>query len=365
MNTSIPILYANCIPVKGVENSIICDVQRNSYVSIPNDLYKILKEQKGLSLFEIKKFYKNQYDDIIDEYFQILSENEFAFFTDTPKLFPEMSMEWHEPFEITNTIIDIDKNSNFDIDKVLKELSNLHCKFIQFRFYNKVKLLDIESILKKVDDLKSNTLGVEFNVTYNTSFKNKELENLFEHEKRLSTIVFYSSPIKKNIYKLKGGTRYIIHTPKRLVSKKNCGIANNTSFSINIKSFTESINHNSCLNRKISIDTNGNIKNCPSMPQSFGNIRDTTLEEALNHPDFKIYWNITKDDIKVCKDCEFRYICTDCRAYLETPKDIYSKPLKCGYDPYTNKWKEWSINPLKQKAIVYYGMQDLVKKDAI
>ena len=46
------------------------------------------------------------------------------------------------------------------------------------------------------------------------------------------------------------------------------------------------------------------------MTQSYGNIKDTTLEEALAHSDFKQYWNITKDQISVCQDCEFRHICT-------------------------------------------------------
>lgn len=62
----------------------------------------------------------------------------------------------------------------------------------------------------------------------------------------------------------------------------------------------------------------------------------------------------------VCKDCEFRYICTDCRAYVEDPDDILSKPLKCGYNPYTGEWSEWSTNPLKQKAIDFYGMNNFV-----
>lgn len=101
------------------------------------------------------------------------------------------------------------------------------------------------------------------------------------------------------------------------------------------------------------------------MLQSFGNIKDTTLEDALNHKDFKKYWNLTKDKIEVCKDCEFRYICTDCRAYTERTHENEkgldtSKPLKCGYNPYTGEWEEWSTNPLKQKAIKYYGMQELI-----
>jgi SPASM domain peptide maturase of grasp-with-spasm system len=124
----------------------------------------------------------------------------------------------------------------------------------------------------------------------------------------------------------------------------------------------ESLKYNSCLNNKISIDTFGNIKNCPSMKENFGNINDLTLTDAFNNNQFKKYWNIKKDDIAVCKDCEFRHICTDCRAFLETPEDIYSKPLKCGYNPYTNTWEEWSTNPLKQKAIEFYGMNDLIAK---
>ena len=112
---------------------------------------------------------------------------------------------------------------------------------------------------------------------------------------------------------------------------------------------------------KVSVDQNGNIKNCPSMKETFGNIKDTTLSEAIEKPGFKKYWDINKDKIHVCKDCEFRYICTDCRAYVEDPEDILSKPLKCGYNPYTGEWSEWSTNPLKQKAIDFYGMRDLVE----
>jgi SPASM domain peptide maturase of grasp-with-spasm system len=94
------------------------------------------------------------------------------------------------------------------------------------------------------------------------------------------------------------------------------------------------------------------------MTECYGNIKDTTLEEVLNHPDFKKYWNIKKDQISICKDCEFRHICTDCRAYVENPV-IYSKPLKCGYNPYTCEWEEWSTNTLnsdtnREKAMAFY-----------
>lgn len=42
---------------------------------------------------------------------------------------------------------------------------------------------------------------------------------------------------------------------------------------------------------------------------------------------------------------------------------MYSKPLKCGYNPYTNVWEEWSTNPVKEDAIAFYGMFDFVKNN--
>lgn len=57
---------------------------------------------------------------------------------------------------------------------------------------------------------------------------------------------------------------------------------------------------------------------------------------------------------KTCMHCEFRHICTDCRAYLDDPEDRYSKPLKCSYDPFTTKWDDWTLNPLKNKVADFY-----------
>ena len=48
---------------------------------------------------------------------------------------------------------------------------------------------------------------------------------------------------------------------------------------------------------------------------------------------------ISKDQVKVCKDCEFRYMCSDCSAFTKNPEDKFDKPLKCNYNPYTAKWE--------------------------
>ncbi len=73
------------------------------------------------------------------------------------------------------------------------------------------------------------------------------------------------------------------------------------------------------------------------MLENYGSINKISIEEIIKTENFKKFDKITKDQIKVCKDCEFRYICTDCRVFVEG--NIHSKPLKCNYNPYKTKWE--------------------------
>jgi hypothetical protein len=33
------------------------------------------------------------------------------------------------------------------------------------------------------------------------------------------------------------------------------------------------------------------------------------------------------------------------------------------HNPYTGEWSEWSTNPLKQKAIDFYGMREMIEAE--
>jgi SPASM domain peptide maturase of grasp-with-spasm system len=231
------------------------------------------------------------------------------------------------------------------------------CECIEIRTFIELPVDWLSSVLRVIDD--SPVFSVQMIIKYvEREHDIERIKHLIGTHSRISYILIHSSN-QENLLNINNFST-IQYTMETIHSPVNCGRISPSLFAVNRLSIFESHHHNSCLNRKISIDTEGNIKNCPSMTQSFGNIRDTTLQEALDHPDFKKYWNVTKDQIAVCKDCEFRYICTDCRAYIENPEDMYSKPLKCGYNPYTCEWEEWSTNPLKQMAIDHYGMREVL-----
>ncbi len=349
-------LFACCIPVKGARRSLICDLQRESIYFIPNALHDILVQYPVLDINEIAKNIPEKDRDTIIEYFDFLVLNELAFLTDTPESFPKMDLTWKSPNPVTNAIIDIKEDSRIWM-AAAEQLAAINCKHVQLRFFSAVDLSNLHDILTtfKGTPLRS----IELIMKYSEWMTIEHVTKLSKEHHRISSIVVYNAreEVDKNM-ELEMGK--IVFLTENLDATLHCGKIHPTLFDTNIPTFTESLHHNSCLNRKISIDAAGNIKNCPSMRQSYGNIQDTSLQKALDHPDFKKYWNITKDQVAVCQDCEFRYICTDCRAYLDDPEDTYSKPLKCGYNPYSATWEEWSTNPLKQNAIDFYGMLDVL-----
>ncbi|MBW8522233.1 grasp-with-spasm system SPASM domain peptide maturase [Chryseobacterium chendengshani] len=360
-------LFSSCVPVKGASQSLICDLQRKDFEFIPNSLFDILTDlNNGRELNTIRSKYKDK-DDIetFDSYIEFLLEKEFIFIDNSLLIdrFPKINFDFKIPAVISNSILDIPAEYNLNnIKNTVKQLDQLGCESIEIRFLGDF-YQSYTDILRLFETSGIRSIKIMLNYF---DFSDDFFLMIEEKYSRIREVYIYNSP--DEMLEIETRMMLIYFLQDTTFSIKSCGFISDFYFSVNIKTFSESSKYNSCLHKKISIDSEGNIKNCPSMPQSFGNIKDTTLEEALNHEDFKKYWNLTKDKIEVCKDCEFRYICTDCRAYTErTHEDKEgldtSKPLKCGYNPYTGDWEEWSTNPLKEKAIKYYGMQDLVKKN--
>lgn len=357
-DNSIPVLFESCRLVRGVKRSLFIDIQRRSYRYFPNELVSFIAKGIGRKVKEIKKEFANKFDDIIDHNLRILEEEEFIFFTDHPEWFPKMSLHWEEPATITNALLDINSLDNRDFLNLWNQFSKLGCEHIQVRAYDLISLHKIEAKLNLIGSLR--IISLELVIPYDSDLSEKDYLDFVYRQPRVFTLILTSANVNKEVFISPTGMGHVFFIMDKIDVSSHCGQIGHEFFSINLKTFTESQLFNSCLNRKISIDAEGNIKNCPSMRESYGNIKDTTLAEAIEKPGFKKYWNINKDMIHVCKDCEFRYICTDCRAYVEDPEDILSKPLKCGYNPYTGEWSEWSTNPLKQKAIDFYGMREMV-----
>ena len=329
------ILFANCLPVKGASRSLICDLQNEKYHYIPNDLYDLLQETRNTKFVELYNLFEDDDKKIIEEYIEFLLKNNLGFFDSDPVIFPEMSLEWDTPAEITNSIIDIDATEMAQIDyaELFRQLSDLNCSCVQIRSFSQLDSSTLEGLLNYTLDSRINEIRLF--LEYNPEIDNTIQERLLTKHKRIYEVIYFGSPENKVV--MNADVRFI-HMDLSNLGVGDCGQICSGLFSVNIPHFTESINFNSCLNKKISIDIHGEIKNCPSQVNSFGNINNMTLKEALKNKDFLKLWKVKKDDIQICKDCEYRYICTDCRIFITDENNPLSKPSKCTYDPYTTTW---------------------------
>ena len=352
-------IFSTMFITKGVNRILISDLQRNTSELYPLEFYDLMEELKKKSIEEILEMYDKESQDIVQEYLEILLENEYGFITrnNWDRNFPALSYEYSEPNRINDLFIEIAEISLLNrLRNAVENLEIRHLVIYSSRSLTVEEFISIDHIFTS-----SVLMGIEIISPFHAAIDQAYIQKLNHETERIYSLIFYQCPQKP--FKIKDEFKFSLNFVKEHLKISSCGKVDMKYFNTNLPKVLEAINHNSCLYKKISIDIEGNIKNCPLMPESFGKIQNRSLEEALMQPGFKRYWNITKDSIEGCKDCEFRYICTDCRAYTErshyTSENIdISKPLKCGYNPYTNEWKEWSKNPLKQKAIHHYEIQE-------
>lgn len=351
-------LFSGVKAVRGIQRALLMNLSNGEMQVIPHMLFDILDQLKAKTIIDVKKIYGCDADAGIDQYLLHLEAGNYGFFSDIalPDIVGEET--WDFPAEISNIIIEISdqniRDLNTRIDSLCDELRSFQCISAELRVFQGEPGLCPEEFYALVRIL-SRVTNCNIIVPYRLF---SHLHLLFSdqdpHFFVANTFFVWDCPEKHTL----PPSDNIVAMPGFQPGSKSCGVISAAYFSVHTDTFTESIGHNTCLNRKIAIDAEGNIRNCPSMTACYGNIRDTMLKEALNNPGFKELWFVHKDLISVCRDCEFRHVCTDCRAYIEDPEDLYSKPLKCGYNPYTCEWEEWSIHPLKQKAIRHYGMND-------
>lgn len=350
-------LYSNILFTKGANRMLISDLQRKQSEIQPLELYDLIEELKINSVEEVLGFYDDASKEMVQEYLDFLLEREYGFITtgDWDRNFTPLSLEYIDYNKISNLFMERDELAI--PTNLLQSIEKLQIPHLVIYCKGKPSLKDF---LKLENDFENSTVeNIEIFAPYHTAIDEDFIQQLSENTSRIYNLIFYNC--EKEPFKVKNIFRFDLLFTTQDLKINSCGKVDLKYFDTNIKKVLEAINHNSCLNKKIGIDAKGNIKNCPAMSQSFGNINETSLEDSILHQDFKKYWNLTKNDITVCKDCEFRNVCTDCRAFTEQTHlnkeglDV-SKPLKCGYDPFTNQWDEWSTNPLKQKAIQNYGL---------
>lgn len=110
----------------------------------------------------------------------------------------------------------------------------------------------------------------------------------------------------------------------------------------------QNVSGHRCFLRKLYISANLDVFPCAMERRlQHGSLKSNSLKNILSD---KIM-GLSKDYIEVCKDCEYRYMCNDCRPDANGAS-YHAKPWFCSYDPYTGEWKDLEIifGALMEKA---------------
>lgn len=106
--------------------------------------------------------------------------------------------------------------------------------------------------------------------------------------------------------------------------------------------YSFNLKHNSCWGQKIAFSSERKIKPCIYSHISIMDFNPDTLDFDIDTVIslLQTYWDISKNKVEKCKDCEFRHICFDCREIpFEQYRNIFATNPLCKYDPYKGSWE--------------------------
>lgn len=102
-------------------------------------------------------------------------------------------------------------------------------------------------------------------------------------------------------------------------------------FYISFDHFHEAKLYNTFFNKKIFVDKHFALKLNPLDDFTLGDVFSNIFK--LRKPESSWIWNINKDKVIICKDCEFRYMCLDDRIPSKRGDGLFYYKQKCIYDP--------------------------------
>lgn len=330
------LLYANCVTVKGVTRSTISDLIQKKYYFIPNALCDILNTYRGYTLNTIFNEFNPDDREILTSYFTFLQDRNLIHFTTNPAAFPQLHSNWDIPAHISNAIIDIGpSHGEIDYESVITQLSELGCKAIQIRSYIELPDAFWFDLLHSTKWNRIRDIQLVMASGHNEA---NFYAALYDCNLRISSILVHSAIENKELSLSETGLFPVIFTTQKLTDASHCGAISPNYFAVNVDTYLESGKFNSCLHKKVGIDADGQIKNCPSLNVTFGNVKTDLIADCIHQTSFKRAGNIRKDDIDDCKVCEFRRMCTDCRLGVGGRFNEQKKPSKCNYNPHTGQW---------------------------
>jgi radical SAM protein with 4Fe4S-binding SPASM domain len=116
---------------------------------------------------------------------------------------------------------------------------------------------------------------------------------------------------------------------------------------VTMDSFTRNKFGHSCLTGGICVQADGAVYPCiMDRTQPLGTVTESNLTDVVEGRATRAIWGLSKEQLPVCCDCEYRYACPDCRPLAVAMAEATGQPHQgllakdpcCLYDPYKGEW---------------------------
>lgn len=112
---------------------------------------------------------------------------------------------------------------------------------------------------------------------------------------------------------------------------------------INKDVFIRNYSGNSCWQGKINITCDGYVSPCIMSYDLINenyNVRKDSIDNIIDDYLIPEFWYMSKDYIEECRECEYRYVCKDCRPICIEGKNVFAKGNNCTYNPFKGLWND-------------------------
>jgi len=274
---------------------------------------------ESCSIQELKGYFNGEFNSGIDSYFKKFQSSGVGFFTNQPELFIPVGTDYEVPFNVTNAIIEI--SDEYDYKRVIEALSDMSTHSLQIRF---ARHYDEEVILNILD------------FVYMCKFRFVDVLVNAEHmnEKSVMSIVNYSKFFDRlTVYNcIASGVHKKSSFVERPLKEGMLASMNFDRIFVSRRFFFEGTQKNPAFNKKVFVDSNGDIKNEVSHKRKFGNVKTNNISDVYNSIEFRRIWQISRDKIDKCSTCVFRFCCTFGSDVITYGADSHKLRLDCGVD---------------------------------
>lgn len=289
------------------------------------------------------------YDEASNLNSQIMSYNDFCYIIDelVKNKIKKIQLIGGEPLLLGNKLInyldyckekfeyiEIFTNATLMTDDLLKYFKENNIKIAVSVYsynadeHNKVTQNENSFSLTNKAISKLREYGIKYRV------RNVLMDNLIQGEKNTD---LYTLSKTRDIVRMAGRANVKLLNHK-LISEKLITKDTFSALELNRNFIARLVSGHNCFSRRLYFSVDLEVYPCVMERRiSHGNLKNDNLKNLINPKILKF----NKEFINGCKDCEFRYVCFDCRPdSLE--ENVAEKPWYCTYNPYTGIWLDKS-----------------------